>query len=103
MKEFKTLEEAKKWGESYFTSKRQYEQIKVDGKLVILCCTDLAYEDEVWNKAYELAILTAECFGFKPDKEDDELMDEASGIRDYTIELIEQLYECSVEAVFDEY
>lgn len=72
----------------------------------VLCNTNLAYEDEVWNKAYELVKLTSDCLGLTTEEqineEDDLFICSASEIRDLVLELILRGNNADIVHGFDE-
>lgn len=72
----------------------------------VLCNTNLAYEDDVWNKAYELVKLTSDCLGLTTEDQisgkDDLFICSASEIRDLVLELILRGNDADIVHGFDE-
>lgn len=97
MREFKTVEEAKKYGECF--GKYDYEKVKIKGKVVILAGTDKVYEEDIWGSCYEILETINKKFGFNID-----CADGASTIRDFILkEVLEKEENVVFVDVCDEY
>ena len=87
-------------------SKYASEIVEDENGKHVLCNTNLVYEDEVWNAAYELAKLTSDCLGLTTqeqiDGEDDLLICTASEIRDLVLEKILEGNNADIVFGFDE-
>lgn len=73
----------------------------------VLCNTDLAFEDEIWNGAYDLAKNMAICLKLyneeKDDKCDDLFVDIASEVRDFILDSVLKGYNADIVFGYDEY
>lgn len=101
MKQFNTVEEAKEYGEIF--SKHQWEKVMVGSKEIILCGTDMAYEEEVWSDVYELLKSFVDKFGYSEDEIADDIVDKTSELRDEILEWFEKKTNTQFVDVCDEY
>ena len=88
-KEFSSEKEAKEYGKNF--NKYDFEKVKIDGKDVFLCGTDLPYEEDFFNFASELI----EKFGL--------ISTDEAGLRDALIESFEKYTQTKFVTVCDEY
>ena len=107
---FNTDEEAKEWGAKNSTGKYGYKNITVGGKDVILCETNMAYEDEVWaasekiyNRLLEFLPESTGLPTYWRDKLRGDNTDAISDIRDYIISCFEKYENVRFLNVFNEY
>jgi hypothetical protein len=102
---FKSIEDAKCYGENF--GSYHYEHIQIKDQDVILCGTDKAYEEALWGDAYELVQTFCKKFhkneGDCGDTYNDFSTDMASKIRDVILEEYEKKMKTKFVDVYDEY
>lgn len=101
--EFDSDEEAKEAGKDKLRSKYDYRNAKINGEDVILCCTNMVYEDEIWNAASKIYDWLT---GFLPEckrKAEYDYCDAKSDIRDFIIKCFEEYEDIRFLDAFDEY
>lgn len=104
MRQFTTETEAKEYAKCFRS--HQFEHVSVDGNAVILCCTDKAYEEELWGDAFQMVSDFCEKFGPANKTEDDYsdfATDLASKVRDLVIKEYEEQYHTKFVDAYDEY
>ncbi len=98
MKEFKTLEDLKNDKTLQNLCKTEWEKVKVNGKEVIACGTNLAYEDTIWGGAYDIISEINKEFRLNLDT-----CEMASVIRDKILELMFLDYGIEFVDMYEEY
>ena len=98
MKEFKTLEELKSNRDLHKLCKTEWQKVKVNGKEVIACGTNLAYEDIIWGGAYDIISEINKEFRLNLDT-----CEIASVIRDKILELMFLDYGIEFVDIYEEY
>lgn len=91
VKEIKDCEELQKLG------KYEHTRVMLNGEEVIVCGTDMAYEDQIWSRSYLLISELSKRFEL-----DVCLTDFATDMRDSVLSLLEN-YGVTFVDVFDEY
>lgn len=95
--------DAKKYGQSNWRSKYEHKNVRVNDEDVILCTTNLAYEDEVWDAVSKIYDWLS---GFLPESkrsDNNDYCDAKSDIRDYIISCFEEYEGVRFLCAFDEY
>lgn len=98
---FKDDKEAKAWGQNQPAGKEEYINCKIGDENVILCQTNLVYEDTVWNASFDIMRFLISMLPEQPANPDD-FVDEASELRDKALELFQDTFNVRIVHVFDE-
>lgn len=99
-KEFSSNEEMLQYGESF--GKHQFERVLCEGKTKILCGTDMAYEEDIWDGVDELLNSLINKF-VGPDAPREYLIDKITELRDDVIGYLEKTYDFEFVDVYEEY
>lgn len=100
---FASDEEAKEAGKYKLESRYDYKNVKVGCEDVILCCTNMAYEDEVWNAASEIYDWLTIFLPKNKRKAEYNYCEAKSDIRDFIIKCFEEYEGVRFLDAFDEY
>lgn len=102
MKQFYTIEEAREFFKKDFTSKYASELIKVGDDKVWMMCTDLVYEDFLWNGINDMFMWMHEVV-FREKVDFDRYCDDSSELRDEVLGKFLKENGITMATVYDEY